>query len=264
MKKTIMMENMQATVEVENGKVSLVSINPILILSNKRYILDVSNLDSSGDRIIFNPCKIGTVDAKNESRASAEITRLIINSKSLFVYSIRKPDGSYNTRSEMRFFKDTSAEKYIVLLGEKVFYVDEKSTFIKRAAAANYTTLVSLNISAYHLDKMYERTIVVRGNSYSVGSSIFSNLEEADKFALKSIFDNLNLNGTEQKEIKIRKKKKYINADSPEFIAVAKKYEAGKIGYMQATAKLNISTAGFGRKMQEYRKMQEVAATSSK
>ena len=266
MKKTIVMEQMQVSIEIEgNGRTVVTSVNPILEFGGKRYAVDVTAIkNNDGSTFSFSPFKIGTANLAetDEARIVAEFTRYLLNDiGSLFLYGIREEDGAYKTKQKMKFFKDTVEEQYLVIIGDKSFYVNEKSPFIKRTTQAEYSILVALEINSYQIEKRYERTIAVRGSKYFVSNTSFATMEEANIFALKSIFDSINLKGTEPQQVKVRKKKKYINVDSPEFIAVAKKYEAGKIGYLQASAKLDISTAGFGRKMQEYRNLKEVAAT---
>lgn len=265
MKKTIVMEQMQVSIEIEgNGRTVVTSANPILEFDGKRYAVDVTAIkNNDGSTFSFSPFKIGTANlAKTDgARIVAEFTRYLLNDiGSMFLYGIREADGTYKTKQKMKFFKDIVEEQYLVIIGDKSFYVNEKSPFIKRTTQAEYSILVALEINSYQIEKRYERTIAVRGSKYFVSNTSFATMEEANIFALKSIFDSINLKGTEQ-QVKVRKTRKYINVDSPEFIAVAKKYEAGKIGYLQAAEKLDISKTGFGRKMREYRNLKEVAAT---
>ena len=266
MKKTITMEQMQVTIEIEgNGKTMVTSVNPILEFDGKRYVIDVTNIKNKDDSTFsFSPFKIGTANLAetDESRIMAEFTRYLLNDiGSLFLYGIREANGSYKTKQKMKFFKDTVEEQYLVITGDKSFYVNEKSPFLKRATQAEYSILVALEINSYQIEKRYERTIVVKGSNYFVSNIAFATMEEANMFALKSIFDNINLKGSEPEQVKIRKKKKYVNVTSAEFAAVAKKYEKGLIDFNQAVARLDSSTACFSKKLREYRKLQEVAAT---
>lgn len=266
MKKTIVMEQMQVTIEIEsNGRTVVTSVNPILEFGGKRYAVDVTAIkNNDGSTFSFSPFKIGTANLAetDETRIMAEFTRYLLNDiGSLFLYGIREADGAYKTKQKMKFFKDTVEEQYLVIIGDKSFYVNEKSPFIKRTTQAEYSILVALEVDAYRIEKRFERTIMVRGDKYFVSNITFSTMEEANMFALKSILENINLKGKESEQVKIRKKKKYVSVTSPEFIAVAKKYNKGLIDFDQAISRLDISSAAFCRKIKEYRELQEVAAT---
>lgn len=261
---TITTETMEIIASMENNRVLIEQVNPVLTFDGKRYSLDMSKLIINNDRFIYNPKKI--CDADDTTTVASLVSKYLnATSDSLLTYGVRNNSGNYATNQELKVFKQVSGKDYIMVYSGKVFSVNKNTEYL-RPVTVNYSIPVSISINGYKINETYTKTILVKDTAISIGNKYFDTIESAQRYALENIYNRLNIieevkENDESKKIPVKKIRNYVDSSSKEFINVAKKYEKKTITAAQAAAKVNLSTGNFYKKFKEYKALKEVAAT---
>lgn len=271
MKKTLTIKTdiMQVQVSVNGTTATLEQINPVMIFSNKHYVLHMEKLNIAGDTFAFdikNSFEIPSYYTEEDIILS--ITESIYKERGkLFLYSIKDASGNYTSQHQLKIFKaiGTPTEEYSISYANRSFVINENCNELEQINI-DYDIPVKLSLTGYMLDKEATEYIHVTERGIYLKRQKFNTVEDAQKYAVDQILTKLSLVKKEtvrvevpkRKVVKNKKRGPYVKIDTPEFAAVAEKYEKGLITSKQAGRKFGIAQNTFLNKMAQYRKLTSV------
>lgn len=267
MKKTLTIKTdiIYATISLDGTKVTIEQINPVVNFGNKHYVLHMEKMNVAGDTFLFDNKKSFELPYYDEEKAILAMTELIYKERgNLFIYAIKDEYGNYTSDHRLRIFKAIGSlvEEYSFNYANRSFVINETYDALEHITV-DYDIPVTLSLTGYMLDKEAKEFIHVTERGIYVKRQKFNTVEDAQKYTVDQLLTKLSLVKKEtvrvevpkRKVVKNKKRGPYVKIDTPEFAAVAEKYEKGLITSKQAGRKFGIAQNTFLNKMAQYRKL---------
>lgn len=267
MKKTITIKTdiIYAVISLDGTTVTIEQINPVMNFGNKHYVLHMEKMNVAGDTFLFDNKKSFEIPCCDEEKAILAMTEMIYKERgNLFVYAIKDEYGNYTSDHQIRIFKaiGSPVEEYSINYTGRSFVINKTYDALEEIYV-NYDIPVTLSLTGYMMNKEAKEFIHVTERGIYVKRQKFNSIEDAQKYTINQLLAKLSLVKKETTKVETPKRKttktrKYgpvVKIDTPEFAAIAEKYEKGLINSRQAGRKLGIAQTTFFRKMAQYREL---------